>query len=736
MNRTSRLMATMLAALFVAVLVTPAYATGGGSSCSGHHARTYSSGCKAEGTKFHDVDADGKRDAGEPGLAGFRIWADYDDDGTRDSGEPYDDTDSAGRYQITGIKPPGSRTTTSTKRYRLREQLSSGTGTGDWACSYPNASTSGGFATGAGSGFRCGWGPIDANKHVTKKDFGNYRKAKVTVIKALAPASDSGRFDLKVNGATVKAAAGDGGTGSVLVKPGAHQVTETAVSGTNLADYAASIDCKVKAGPRTYGAGGDGFVHLGSGDEAVCTITNVRLGKIEIAKRTDPAETGGTAFAFSGFAGAFNLGHGDVKTVTRVTPRSEPYAVTESAASGYRLSGLSCTDADSTVSLASRTASIRVAPGETVRCTFVNTKLVSAIEVVKAGPDRVHHGDTMEFRFAVRSTGNSPLHAIKVTDDRCAPVSAAPVERLNDDGDAVLEDDEVWIYSCSKAVPSHAAGEPDPLCNVATATGDDEQDKPVTDTDQHCTDILHPAIAVAKTPDRTTAMVGDKITYRFDVTNPGDTGLTVTLSDPRCDAGTLAGPQKLAGDQDNLLEPDEQWRYTCTHVVTESDPDPLPNTVHVTGEDPDGDIVEDEDSASVDILQPTKAIDPPPPAAAIAPAPAQQVLAATQQQRPARGTARLQGPSGCVSRPFNAVVRGRQLRRVTFFVDGRRVATRSVRRGQRLVTLRIRPSRLGVGVHRVTARVVFRTASRTRARSLVLSFQRCGRQAPSPRFTG
>ena len=44
--------------------------------------------CSASGTKFHDLDADGVRDAGEPGLPGFRIWADYDHDGVRDAGEP------------------------------------------------------------------------------------------------------------------------------------------------------------------------------------------------------------------------------------------------------------------------------------------------------------------------------------------------------------------------------------------------------------------------------------------------------------------------------------------------------------------------------------------------------------------------------------------------------------------------------------------------------------------------
>src|SRR5829696_6630308 len=238
MIRSSRLMATMLAALFAAVLATPAYATYSSSTC-GSYARTYNTtSCKAEGTKFNDLDADGKRDTGEPGLAGWRIWADYNDNGVLDSGEPYDDTDANGFYSISGIKPTSSSSAsrtynTTAKTYRLREKRPGG-GTGGWTCSYPNASTTGGFANGKGGDFGCGHGPIDVSKDpkVTGKDFGNYKKPKITVIKKLVPATDAGRFDLKVDGATVKAAAGDGGTGSTYVTPGAHQVTETAVSGT------------------------------------------------------------------------------------------------------------------------------------------------------------------------------------------------------------------------------------------------------------------------------------------------------------------------------------------------------------------------------------------------------------------------------------------------------------------------------------------------------------------------
>ena len=240
MIRSSRLRAAILAALFAAILTTTAYA--GVARCH----RT------VNGTKFNDLNANGKRDSGEPGLAGWRIWADYDDDGVRDTGEPYDDTDSLGRYSLV---------VTTTTAYRLREQRPTG-GNGGWKCSYPNASTSGGFASGKGGDFGCGWGPITSDA-VNGKDFGNYKQPKITVIKKLVPASDPGRFDLKVDSTVVKAAAGDGGSGSTLVSPGAHLVSETAAAGTDLADYKAEISCNT-ATAKTYGPG---WVHPQSGDE-------------------------------------------------------------------------------------------------------------------------------------------------------------------------------------------------------------------------------------------------------------------------------------------------------------------------------------------------------------------------------------------------------------------------------------------------------------------------------------
>ena len=72
--------------------------------------------CSASGTKFHDLNANGQRDAGEPGLPRWEIWADYDDDGVRDANEPFAVTDSEGQYVINDIRPPDGT-------YTLRETL-------------------------------------------------------------------------------------------------------------------------------------------------------------------------------------------------------------------------------------------------------------------------------------------------------------------------------------------------------------------------------------------------------------------------------------------------------------------------------------------------------------------------------------------------------------------------------------------------------------------------------------
>jgi hypothetical protein len=106
--------------------------------------------------------------------------------------------------------------------------------------------------------------------------FLNARKAKITVKKQLVPKSDTGRFDLLVDTTVVKAAAGAGAAGSLLVAPGTHQIGEQAATGSNLADYTSSISCTVNGAPGPTGNGTSLPVSANPADQIICTITNQR----------------------------------------------------------------------------------------------------------------------------------------------------------------------------------------------------------------------------------------------------------------------------------------------------------------------------------------------------------------------------------------------------------------------------------------------------------------------------
>jgi hypothetical protein len=61
---------------------------------------------------------------------------------------------------------------------------------------------------------------------------------------------------------------------------------------------------------------------------------------------------------------------------------------------------------------------------------------------------------------------------------------------------------------------------------------------------------------------------------------------------------------KTGGDLDGTLESGETWNYSCPHLVTATDPDPLPNTATASGTDANGTTVSDQDSHVVDLIHP------------------------------------------------------------------------------------------------------------------------------------
>ncbi len=99
-------------------------------------------------------------------------------------------------------------------------------------------------------------------------------------------------------------------------------------------------------------------------------------GQIVIEQSAQPAD--GTGFSFNGAPFVdFDLGSGAAKATTVL---AGDYSVTQAAEPGYDLTSVACDDgalSPSATDLGARRATVHVSAGETVRCTFANTKRAS-----------------------------------------------------------------------------------------------------------------------------------------------------------------------------------------------------------------------------------------------------------------------------------------------------------------------------------------------------------------------
>ena len=83
-----------------------------------------------------------------------------------------------------------------------------------------------------------------------------------------------------------------------------------------------------------------------------------------------------------------------------------------------------------------------------------------------ASPKSASPGDTVVYTYLVTNPGDAELTAVTVTDDKCSPVEFIEGDT---DGDAALDPDETWRYTCSVTVGSNAGS----LTNIGTVTATD-----------------------------------------------------------------------------------------------------------------------------------------------------------------------------------------------------------------------------------------------------------------------
>lgn len=194
---------------------------------------------------------------------------------------------------------------------------------------------------------------------------------------------------------------------ATVLQEGSYTITETAQAGYDptgaSADCSFTVDYPADAG-RVYS----------------CTITNTQRGSITVRKVTDPA---GSPVLFT-FTGDLSGAIGDGGTLTRsVAPGT--YTTTETVPAGWDLTGISCTDGDSSGNINTAVATFRVEPGENVTCTYLNRERGKA-RVVKTVNNAPPSG-SQSFTFQLR-TGASVSSAGTILESGTANAATPTID--------------------------------------------------------------------------------------------------------------------------------------------------------------------------------------------------------------------------------------------------------------------------------------------------------------------
>lgn len=201
------------------------------------------------------------------------------------------------------------------------------------------------------------------------------------------------------------------------------------------------------------------------------------------------------------------------------------------------------------------------------------------------GPE-IQVGDPVTWTYVVRNTSPVTATNITVTD------SVTGVTPLYVSGDAnnngILEQSETWLY---RATGTAVAGQ---YSNVGTVRGVAPDGDLVTAQDpSHYVGLANAEIQIVKVASSTVVTRGETVLYTYNVTNIGDVPLRqIVVVDDKCDPVTYS-----SGDTngDTILDLTETWVYTCSTAITQT----TTNVAVVTGIDPSGNAVTDQDTATV-----------------------------------------------------------------------------------------------------------------------------------------
>ncbi len=311
--------------------------------------------------------------------------------------------------------------------------------------------------------------------------FTNTKNAKVTIVKDAIGGDGTESFTFTPNAALVSGSTADpalsGGTFALgdgddqdfnaVIPGGTYSVAETVPAGWRLTEIDCDDSDSTDAGPAPGGINpATASISVSPGEELTCTFTNNKAANITIIKDAIGGAPGDT-FTFTPNAalvaastpvpalngGTFALADGGSQQFTLVVPATGgTYSVAETVPTGWRLTEIDCSDSDSTnvgptpAGLGSSTATINVDPGESITCTFTNTKN-ARVKIIKQA---VGGDGTEQFTFspnAALRNGSTPVPALDGNDQFA----------LADDGSqdfSAAIPDTTGAYTVTESVPT------------------------------------------------------------------------------------------------------------------------------------------------------------------------------------------------------------------------------------------------------------------------------------------
>ncbi len=378
----------------------------------------------------------------------------------------------------------------------------------------------------------------------------------------------------------------NGQANSGKIPTGTYSIAETLVSGYSfLSAECTNQDGAIVGTSATNGLSG---ITIDDSDIITCDFINkLKTGTIIVDKVTDPSgDSQSFSFTTSG------TGYSGFSLTDSSTPNSQilvpgTYSVSEDSVSGWTNTSADCV---SSIGDTETISNLELDNGETITCTFTNSKL--SIDVVKtANPTSVPEtGGDVEFTIRVNNSSAVSVNLTSLVDDKFGDLDGVGT---CDVPKTIVSDDS---YECKfTKTLSGEAGESHINTVTAVASG-------VSDTDDATVDFSNvlPTIEVTKTPSVSVVPeTGGNVTFTFTVKNTSsEESVTIkSLSD------SVYGT--LSGDADCKVGTVLASGATCDFSITKWVEGDYTGSDHVnvfTGKAVDNDETEavDTDDATVD----------------------------------------------------------------------------------------------------------------------------------------